>query len=177
MRRELFLHFAFWFAFFLFVTLARRYFNLGYWPFWVGGLLGVFLPDLDHIIYVYFVQPQELTSQRINHLVDKKEIKRSVELLYETRGERRGLIFHTILFQIIFLILTFWMMSSSPSLFGQGLVLSFARHLSVDQVVDLIEVGSLNNWFKDLPFQLDLKQSKFYWMATTVLILIFGFFL
>jgi len=177
MKRELFLHFSFWFAFFLFITLIRQYFNLGYWPFWVGGILGVFLPDIDHIIYVYFVQPQELTSQRVGYLVDKKEIKRSVELLYETRSERRGLIFHTILFQVIFLVLTFWMMSSSGSLFGQGLVLSFALHLSVDQIVDLTEMGNLSNWFKNLPFSFNEQQSRIYWLTSTVLILLFGFFL
>jgi len=177
MRRELFLHFSFWFAFFIFITLVRQYINLNYWPFWIGGLLGVFLPDIDHIIYVYFVQPQELTSQRVGYLMDKKEVKRSVELLYETRSERRGLIFHTIFFQIIFLVLTFWMMSSSGSLFGQGLVLSFALHLSVDQIVDLTEMGNLSNWFKNLPFSLDLKQSQIYWLTSTALVVLFGFFL
>ena len=177
MRKELFLHFAFWAAFFLFITLIRQYFDLSYWPFWVGGFVGVFLPDIDHLIYVYFVQPQELTSQRVGYLVNKKELKRSVELLYETRSERRGLIFHTLLFQIIFFVLTFWVMSSSGSLFGQGLVLSFALHLSVDQIVDLTEVGNLNNWFKDLPFSLDPKQSRTYWIVTTIMVLLFGFFL
>lgn len=177
MRKELFLHFAFWFSFFVFITLIRQYFNLSYWPFWVGGVVGIFLPDIDHLIYVYFVKPQELTSQRVGYLVEKNDIKRSVELLYETRTERRGLIFHTIFFQVIFLVLTFWMMSSSGSLFGKGMVLSFALHLSVDQLVDLRELGSLGNWFKDLPFQLDLNQSKVYWMITTILVVVFGFFL
>ena len=175
MRRELFLHFSFWFAFFVFITLVRQYFNLGYWPFWLGGILGIFLPDLDHLIYVYFIQPQELTSQRVDYLVNKKDIKRSIELLYETRSERRGLIFHTIFFQIIFLVLTFWMVSSSGSLFGKGLVLSYALHLSVDQAVDLTDMGNFNNWFKNLPFSLDLQQSKIYWLVALVLVLFIGF--
>jgi|SRR5688572_10267716 len=175
MKRELFIHLAFWFAFFVFITLIRQYFSFSYWPFWVGGILGIFLPDLDHLIYVLFVKPEELTSQRVGYLIDKKDVKRSVELLYETRTERRGLIFHTIFFQIIFLVLTFWMMSSSGSLFGRGLVLSFALHLSVDQLVDLTELKSFNNWFKDLPFTLDLNKSKVYWMVTTVIVLVFGF--
>ncbi len=177
MRKELFIHFSFWAVFFILITLIRQYFSLDYWPFYIGGLVGIFLPDIDHIIYVYFVKPQELTSQRVGYLVEKSDIKRSIELLYETRSERRGLIFHTIFFQLIFLVLTFWMMSSSGSLFGKGMVLSFALHLSVDQLVDLRDLESLGNWFKDLPFQLDLKQSKIYWMVITILVLVFGFFL
>jgi hypothetical protein len=175
MRRELFLHFSFWFSFFVFITLIKQYFNLGYWPFWLGGLIGVILPDIDHLIYVYFIKPTDLTSQRINYLVDKKELWRSVQLLYETRSERKGLIFHTIFFQLIFFVLTFWMLSSSGSLFGRGLVLSFILHLSVDQLIDLNDLKNLENWFTHLPFSFDFKQSKIYWIASTALIPIFGF--
>ena len=102
MRRELFIHFSFWLSFFVLITLVKQLFNLSYWPFWVGGVVGLFLPDIDHLVYVFFLQPQELTSQRVNFLLDKREVKRTLELLYETRSERTGLIFHTILFQLIF---------------------------------------------------------------------------
>lgn len=175
MRRELFLHLSIWFIFFVLVTLVNRFFSLGYWPFWVGGLIGVFLPDLDHLIYVYFVMPHELTSQRVNDLVEKRQIWRSVQLLYETRSERRGLIFHTIFFQIIFLVLTFWMISSSGSLFGRGLALSFALHLSVDQIMDIRVLGSLDNWHKYLPVYIDPSKAKTYWTITFALLCILGF--
>jgi len=177
MRRELFIHFCFWFAAFVFISILRHLLVLGFWPFWLGGLVGIILPDVDHLIYVYFVKPQDLTSQRINYLVNKKEFIRSVELLYETRTERKDLIFHTIFFQLIFLVLTFWMLTSSGSLFGWGLVLSFAIHLSVDQLIDLTELGSLDNWYTYLPFRFDLKQSKIYLGVSSALVLLFGIML
>jgi hypothetical protein len=175
MRRELFVHFSFWFSFFVFVTLIRHYFSLSYWPFWLGGMVGIFLPDLDHVIYAYFLNPNELTSQRLGYLVDKRQLIRSIELLYETRGERTGLIFHTVFFQMIFLILTFWIMSSSGSYFGRGLVLSFALHLSIDQVVDLVDLGRFDNWMKSSPIKLDFSQAKVYCGAVIALICVFGF--
>jgi hypothetical protein len=137
----------------------------------------MFLPDIDHILYVYFLKPQELTSQRVNYLLDKKHIWRSVELLYETRTERKGLIFHTVLFQIIFLVLTFWIMSSSSSLFGKGLVLSFSLHLTVDQLVDLMEIGTFDNWLKSSPIQLNFEKAKTYWGISTLIVLILGLLL
>ncbi|KKU09916.1 MAG: hypothetical protein UX13_C0026G0032 [Candidatus Woesebacteria bacterium GW2011_GWB1_45_5] len=176
MRRELFLHYAFWFSFFVFITIVNGFFDLLYWPFWVGGIVGTLLPDIDHLLYIY-LKPQELTSQRVNFFLDRREIKRIIGLLYETRSERRDLIFHTIFFQLIFLVLTFWMISSSGSLFGRGLVLAFALHLSVDQIVDLTEMQSFDNWFKNLPFRLDLKQSQIYWVITLLIVLVFGFLL
>ena len=174
MRRELFIHFSFWFSFFVLISLVRHFLSLSYWPFWLGGAIGTFLPDIDHLIYVLFLSPQELTSQRIGFLWNRKEYKRMIELLYETRSERRGLVFHTIFFQIIFLVLTFWILSSSASLFGKGMVLSFALHLSVDQLVDLTEMKSLSNWTKDLPINLDLKKSKIYWLAGVLLVCAMG---
>jgi hypothetical protein len=177
MKRELFIHFAIWFSFFVFVTLVKHYLNFSYWPFWLGGILGIILPDIDHLIYVYFVKPQDLTSQRVGYLVNKKEIGRSVELLYETRNERKDLIFHSVFFQVIFLILAFWMMSSSGSFFGRGLVLSFALHLSVDQIIDLTELKSFDNWLKNLPIYISFGSAKIYCAITILLVCIFGFLL
>jgi hypothetical protein len=174
MKRELFIHFSFWFSFFVVVTLFNKLFSLSYWPFWLGGLIGLVLPDLDHFLYAYFIHPQDLSSQRVNHLLQNSQVKRSVELLYETRNERRGLIFHTVLFQAIFFILTFWMLSSSGSMLGKGLVLSFALHLAVDQLIDLTETQSMENWFKNLPFNMDYAQSKNFWIATTTITILLG---
>jgi hypothetical protein len=105
----------------------------------------------------------------------KGEVKRMVELLYETRTERRGLIFHTFFFQIIFLILTFWLISSSASLFGRGLVLSFALHLSIDQITDLLDMKSLDNWAKFLPIKLDYRMAEIYSVAGILLVCFMGF--
>lgn len=177
MKRELLLHYLFWFAFFLFVAIFKNYLALNAWLFWIGGIVGTLLPDIDHVVYVLFLNPNELTSMRFSSLIAQKETWRAVELLYETRGERRGLIFHTIFFQIIFLVLTFWMLSSSGSLFGKGLVLAFALHLSIDQIVDLTELGSFANWLKFSPIEFDFSKAKIYWLVTTVLLVLFGFFL
>jgi hypothetical protein len=175
MRRELFIHLSFWFCFFVFISLFKNFLSLSYWPFWVGGALGVILPDIDHLIYVFFMNPQDLTSQRVGFLLKKREIGRTISLLYETRNERKGLIFHTCLFQIIFLILTFLIVSSSTSIFGTGLVLSFSLHLWVDQLIDLVDLKNLNNWGNILPFELNFKRSEVYLGSVFLLLCVMGF--
>ncbi len=175
MRRELFIHFSFWFSFFVLISILKHFLAINYWPFWLGGLIGVFMPDLDHLVYIFFTGPQELTTQRVSFLWNNKNYKRIIELLYETRTERRGLVFHTIFFQIIFLVLTFWMMSSSASIFGKGLVLSFALHLLIDQLVDITDLKNLDNWTRFLPINLDFGKSKIYWLVATLLVVAMGF--
>ena len=176
-KKELFIHFAFLISFFILISLFRGYFSLLYWPFWLGGILGTLMPDLDHFLYVYFLRPQELTSQRVNYMLGKGEILKTLDLLAETRYERTKLIFHTIFFQIIFLVLSFLVISSSGSIFGRGLVLAFLLHLSIDQIIDLRETGGFSNWLKDVPFTLDRTRTIYYVVATFLVILLFGFLL
>lgn len=176
MKKELFVHFSFLISFLILTSLIKGWINLSYWPLWLGGVAGTLLPDLDHLIYIFLLRPYELTSQRATHLLSEKEVVRTLELLAETRYERKDLIFHTLLFQIIFLILTFWIVTSSGNLFGRGLVLAFSLHLIIDQIVDLMETGGLVNWFKNVPFSLDKEKSIYYCSAVLFLILIFGIF-
>lgn len=179
MRREVFTHLAFWFSFFVFISLAKKWFTLAYWPFWVGGLVGTVLPDVDHIIYALYLKPQELASQRVNYMLKKREIWQTIVFLAETRYERTKLILHTATFQIVFLILTFLVVTSSGSLFGRGIVLAFGLHLLVDQAVDVTETGGLANWFRNFPFWApkDKKQAWAWFYAGLFLLFLFGFLL
>lgn len=177
MKRELFIHFSFWFSYFVLLTLFNQYFSLSYWPFWLGGLMGMILPDIDHLIYAYITHPQEFTSQRIRHLLESKNIKRSIELLYESRSERKHLVFHTIFFQLIFFVVLLWVLTSSGSLLGKGLALSFAVHLLVDQMIDITEMQGLHNWFDNLPFKMDFAHSKSYWIIISFITVILGILL
>ncbi len=177
MRKEIITHFLFFLIFFGFISLLRRYFEIKFIYFWVGGVAGTILPDIDHLIYVYFLKPQELTSQRIQYLVAKKEFLRTLGLLATTRNERRHLVFHSALSQIIFTVLAFLVLTSSGSIFGRGLVLAFSLHLLVDQVFDFFQLDNLDNWFYQLNFSLSKEQSLFYWLGIVLLFFLFGFLL
>ncbi|MCJ7805760.1 hypothetical protein MUP46_03930 [Patescibacteria group bacterium] len=177
MKKEIFIHFSFLVSFFVFVSLMRGWTTLSYWPFWVGGLVGTMLPDLDHLLYVFFLRPQEYVSQRFNHMIGQRDLWGSLSLLAETRNERTKLIFHTALFQIIFLVFAFLVVTSSGSVFGRGIVLAFMLHLIVDEVVDLMETNGLINWFRQTPIVLNKNQANLYLAANAGILLLFGFLL
>ncbi|MDP3994714.1 MAG: hypothetical protein Q8P91_02705 [bacterium] len=162
MKKQAFTYIAFLVSYFLFISLYRNWLDLGYWPFWLGGLIGIILPELDHVVYVFFSNPREVTSQRVQFLCKNGQYKRCVRLMLSTGRERMGLIFHTIFFQAIFFVLTFWVMTSSISLFGKGIVLAFSLHLVVDQIVGFFDKG---------------EPSKTTLVVVILLVLIFGFLL
>lgn len=177
MKKEILIHLLFFLALFIFVTLFKRWFDISYLAFWIGGIIGSVLPDVDHLIYVFVFKPNEQTSIEANTLVAKREFGKTLELLSATRAERVDLIFHTAYFQLIFLLFTFLVISSSGSLLGSGLVLAFLLHLLVDQSVDFLDTGTIANWFKKVPVNLDKQQMTWYLIANIVLLLIFAFFL
>lgn len=175
MKKELALHFLVVIIFFVLVSFLRKYLDLSYWPFWAGAIIGTILPDADHFIYVYFLRPYELTSQRVMYEAQKGNLLQSWGILSSTRSERTNLILHTVIFQVLFIILGFLVISSSKSLLGRGLVLAFLLHLLTDEVLDLRQTGNLNTWFKNFPITLDRLQLNIYLISNFVIILVFGF--
>jgi hypothetical protein len=131
MRKEIVNHLIYFFAYFLFLTLVNSLYSFSYWPLYVGGLVGLFMSNLDHLLHVFVFKPQELTSQRVVGLLRSKQYKGALTLLHDTKEERNDLIFHTGLFQIIFTVLTFWVVTSSGSVFTKGLVLSYLLGLVI----------------------------------------------
>ncbi|MEK7536234.1 MAG: hypothetical protein AAB559_00445 [Patescibacteria group bacterium] len=131
MKKEIINHFIFWLSYFIFLTLVNSLYSFSYWPLYVGGLVGLFMSNLDHLLHVFVFNPQELTSLRLTQLVKNRQYKDATKLLYDTKDERNNLIFHTTNFQIIFTVLTFWVVSSSGSLFVRGLVLSYLLSLTI----------------------------------------------
>lgn len=177
MKKEITIHFSFLIAYFLFISLTRGWLDLALWPFWLGGLLGTMLPDIDHVIYVYLLRPEEYNSQRATLMASKGNLIETFKFLAETRSERTRLIFHSAYFQLIFLALTFYVISSSGSIFGTGLVLAFYLHLFIDQVIDYLSTGGIKSWFRQTPFSLNEMQTKLYLVVIGITVLIFGFVL
>lgn len=177
MKKELALNFLILIFLFAIISLLRNFLNISYWPFLVGGIIGTLLPDVDHLIYVYFLRPQELTSQRFTHSVNSGNISQGIGLLSSTTDERRNMILHSVLFQIVFVLLAFLVVTSNSSLLGRGLVIAFLLHLLLDEYHDMKLDPTLTNWFKNIPIVLDKTQLNAYLIANFLVILLFGFVL
>ena len=177
MGKELLKHVLAAFVFTLLVIVVKGWFDFSFLILFLGAAVGTLLPDIDHVVYVFFLSPQELTSQSVGYMVGKRNFWEAVKLLAETRSERKELIFHTVFFQLIFLILTFFVITSSGSVFGRGLVLAFSLHLLIDQVVDLRQTGGLSNWFYNSPLKIPEGKVKLYLWALSGVLLFFGLFL
>ncbi|OGM12897.1 hypothetical protein A2141_05905 [Candidatus Woesebacteria bacterium RBG_16_40_11] len=177
MRKYLITHLAFLLAFFLLITLLKHWFSLIYLYFWAGGMVGFAFPLVDHLLYAYVLRPEEVVSERIRYMIRKRELKNALNFIILTRHERSKLILHTAYFQAFFFVLAFWVITSSGSIFGRGLVLAFSLHLFIDQVIDFMDKRDIGIWFKDLPIIMDQQKIRIYMITNILLLCFLGFFL
>lgn len=172
------------FAFYIFslvillalVTILKGWIDLFVIPMWIGGLIGVFLPEVDHLIYAYFLRPHEYDSQRIQRMINQGQVVQSVQMGTETRADHQSLVFHTITFQIVFLLFSVFVITSTNSLLGRGLVLGFLLNLLVDQAMDLQKTEALENWFRQIKTNLSREQASFYVLGNLLAIIVLAFF-
>ncbi len=127
--------------------------------------MGTLLIDIDHFLYALVIYPHELTSMRIRHLIDQRRFKDALILIADTQDERTKLPFHNALFQLVFYVLCFFVLTSTGSLFGSGLVMAMALHLLKDEL-DLLLRGrdeQLQRWlFWQVKTDITLNQQKFF---------------
>ncbi len=140
---------------------------------WAGGLIGTFLLDLDHLIYCFFQNPHELTPQRLRHYLQQGQYKYSLALLFETQKERKRLIFHSLLFQIVLLVAVFFVLTSSAGLLGKGLVLVLFLQSLISQFDEFLKTGKMDSWFWQLKISLPSNFQALYLLL--MFLIFFGF--
>jgi len=137
------------------------------------------MPYLDHIIYIYVFAPHELSSQRFVSYINQKNPAKALDFMVDSAHERSKLIFHTAYFNLVFIILTFWVITSSGSFLGRGIVLAFYLHLVIDQLEEVLNIKSLYSWFREIPSVtpewLNTRRTYWYLGINIGLLLLFGF--
>jgi len=98
--------------------------------------MGSILPEIDSLIYVFYINPQELTSQRVIYFLRRGSFLSAIKLLVDTKGQRINLVFHSLSFIIVSFLLLFWLVTSSGSIFGKGIVFAMLVHLLTNSLID-----------------------------------------
>lgn len=147
------------------ITFLRWSWHWNLILFWLGGTVGTFLIDIDHLLYALVIYPHELTSMRVKRLIDQRRFKDAFILVADTQDERTKLSFHNALFQLIFYVFCFFVLTSTGSQFGSGLVMAMALHLLRDELGLLLRGRdeTLRRWlFWQVKTEISFNQQKFF---------------
>lgn len=92
------------------------------------------------------------------------------------RLQLRKPVLHSVLVQIILLIACFFVLTSSSSLLGKGLVLGLFLHTLIDQGLAFRREGRIDSWFWQFKVIPNTGFQKLYFFVLAVLFLAFSLF-
>ena len=138
------------FIYFVFATTLNWPIQLPWGFFLLGLILGNLILDLDQFIYCYFQAPHEFASQRFKRLLNLNRFRESLIYALQTAHERKRTVFHSAFFQMIFLVAVLFVLTSSGSFLGKGLVMGLFLQMLVVQGRELQTEGKMDRWFWQL---------------------------
>lgn len=158
------------------VAAARFRLDFALVTFFLGTLVGAVILLTDYLFQVFLVQPELELSKEAKKMVKEGNYLQAVKLVYQRRSEIKYLTFHTIFFQVIFYIFGFFVITSSSSAFGKGMVLMALLHLLKEQINELRVQKELSRvWFQRINVNLNIKEQKIYVAIVVVIFLIYTF--
>ncbi|MBU1084946.1 MAG: hypothetical protein ABIJ43_03765 [Candidatus Beckwithbacteria bacterium] len=118
--------------------------------FIVGGGIGWSLVFMDVIAYIYILHPEVQVSQYISYQIKNKQFKQAFESIKRRQGEFDKLTTRSALFQVVWVVLAVFTLSSVASWFGKALVMGLGLRMLVEE---------WRGWFSD---KSKLKTSLFW---------------
>lgn len=142
----------------------------------LGIFLGTFILDSDHLIYWFFLKPNTEESRLARLTFKNRDLLSIVKLINLGRFKHHNLIFHHYSFQIILVLFSFFIFTSTDNIFTSSLVLSLNLQLIVAELIDYFRNPKiLQKWlFARETSQLPVK---FLGRYLTAFIIIFLFFI
>lgn len=118
----------------------------------LGALIGWGIPWLDKIAYIYILYPETQIAQYVKYQISQKQFKSAWQSLNLRAKEFDKLTTRSLLFQLAWVVLAFFAVTSSAGWFGKTLVLTIGGRLLFEQ---------WQGWVKD---RAGLKQ-KLFWQV------------
>lgn len=100
----------------------------------LGINLGIFILDIDHFIFWFFLKPNNEESRLVKLALQNKEFKSIIKITQKSHKTHYDLIFHHYFFQVILTLFSLFIFTSTQNTFVSALVLSLNLHLIIDEI-------------------------------------------
>jgi hypothetical protein len=164
------------------IPILRSDFSSVWWVwlslvFWVIGFaLGWFAFYLDRIVDIYFGNPNTELAVYAKRYFKASEYRKGIRLLMHNRNLQMRLTFRSAVFQVVWVFLALFTVTSTQVLFGKGFVLALGLHLLLDEWQSyVLDKLYLKKWlFWQVNRQISDKELKLYmWVMTAVVAFVF----
>lgn len=145
----------------------------------LGGLVSYYFFAIDRLIDLLFVHRETADSQSVYKLLQKGQYFLVWRLANRENNRQMRLNLRSALFQVILILLAVFVVTSTNSLFGQGLIFGLSLKLLLDEWSDyLTQPDYLRSWlFWQVKREVSLKETKIYLYVMTGVFLLLSWFL
>lgn len=99
----------------------------------VGGVVGWLIPWFDKIAYVYIIHPEAQVSQYVQYQIQLKRFKSAFGVLKTRSGEFDKLTTRSMLFQVAWVVLAVFSITSVAGGFGKALVMALGLRILLEE--------------------------------------------
>ncbi|MBU2051851.1 hypothetical protein KKH13_01440 [Patescibacteria group bacterium] len=99
----------------------------------LGTIIGWFIPWLDRIAYIYILHPETQVAQYIKYQIAAKQWRRAWDSLQSRSREFDQLTTRGVLFQLAWVVLAFFAITSAAGWFGKTLVMAVGLRILVEE--------------------------------------------
>ena len=159
------------------LSAVHWYLRLDLFFLWMGVILGTLLWEADHLFYIWLKAPHEYTSLRFIRFLQNRKYREAFELLVETKDERPRTLFCSVLFQGFLFVVAFFVLTSSSSILGKGLVLGLLLQALTSQGRQFLKKGEITSWFWQFKARPARNLQALYFGLVVLVFLFFSLFL
>ncbi|MFC1711675.1 hypothetical protein ACFLZ1_03765 [Patescibacteria group bacterium] len=143
----------------------------------LGAVLGSHFLKIDQLIYVYFTRPEQPLSLEVRALISQKKIGPAWDLLDSRSIEQKQLALRSFLFQISWVVLVLFTLTSTASYFGKALVMGIGLKLLLEEWDDFLHAGNISWLFWQIKREVGIKEQRVYLYIMTTVFIILTFFI
>ena len=140
----------------------------------LGLIIGIFLLDIDHFIFWFLTKPNTEESRLVKLAIENKKFKSVLKIVQTSHQTHYNLIFHHYFFQVILVLFSLFILTSTQNTFISALVLSLNLHLVIDEIIGYrLNPKNLQKWL----FARETKQLPVIFLKKYIAIFAFFTFL
>ena len=138
--------------------------------FFIGGVVGWVLVRLDRLVYVYWSHPDTQVAQYARYHFERKNWKAGFGLLEQRKQEMEELTFRSALFQVAWVVLALFALTSTAGLFGKAVVMGLGLKILFNELQDYMkDKALLKRWlFWQIKRPITDNEVKWYMNIMTV---------
>ena len=145
--------------------------------FWLGGFVGLGLFNLDHLVYLLWQAPEDEHAPELKRRLKEKKIVPVLDFLSRTAGSRKKLVAHSVVFQVVLVVLGFFALTSTVGIFGKGMMMGLFLYPLLVQGERLLKGKRIDGWFWQVEQVPPFRDQALYYCGMLLVFLIFSWLL